>query len=164
MKPTRCVVGAMALACVLGAAVVGAQSGSSSQPTTTPKTSAAGQAGKLTPADSRFVHEAATGGMAEVELGKLAADKASSPDVKQFGQRMVDDHSKANDELKQLASQMWVTLPTDVQPKDKQPLNRLRSLSGASFGRAQMPAMVKDHQHDVAEFRSESQKAPDADM
>jgi putative membrane protein len=59
----------------------------------------------LTAADTKFVKEAADGGMAEVELGQLAASKASSDDVKKFGQRMVDDHGKANDQLKQLASQ-----------------------------------------------------------
>ncbi len=61
--------------------------------------------GRLSGADTKFVLEAANGGMAEVSLGKLAAEKATSPDVKQFGQRMADDHSKANEELKALASQ-----------------------------------------------------------
>jgi len=62
-------------------------------------------------ADTKFIKEAAEGGMAEVALGQLAVEKASSADVKKFGQRMVDDHSKANDELKQLAAQKNVTCP-----------------------------------------------------
>ena len=76
---------------------------------TTPPAPPAGQAakptggaaaGKLAAADTKFVQEAAVGGMAEVALGKLAATKATNPDVKQFAQRMIDDHSKANAELK----------------------------------------------------------------
>ena len=80
------------------------------------------------PTDAKFVHEAAIGGMAEVSLGKLAAEKATNPDVKQFGQRMVDDHSKANDELKTYASQKGVTLPADVDPP-----TRPRKLASRSF-------------------------------
>ena len=63
--------------------------------------------------DKKFIMESLHGGMMEVELGKMAVDKASSADVKQFGQRMVDDHSKANDELMQLASQKGISMPTD---------------------------------------------------
>src|SRR5437667_12110480 len=66
-----------------------------------------------------FAKEAARGGMGEVQLGTLASDKAQDPDVKSFGQRMVTDHSKANDELKQLATQKSWTLPTELNAKDK---------------------------------------------
>src|SRR2546430_12126882 len=69
--------------------------------------------------DQKFVMEAAKGGMAEVELGKLAQDKAASEQVKNFGKRMVDDHGKANDELQKLAKDKNITLPTDLDPKDK---------------------------------------------
>src|SRR5215831_10166720 len=79
----------------------------------------------ITTADHKFVHDAAIGGMAEVEMGKLAATRASNADVKAFGQRMVDDHSKAGDELKQLASQKSITLPTVIDAKDKATMERL---------------------------------------
>jgi putative membrane protein len=92
----------------------------------------------MSAADTKFMQEAATGGMAEVELGWLAADKASSPDVKQFGQRMVDDHSKANDELKSLASQKGVTLPASPDAAQKAMQVRLSKLSTAEFDRAYM--------------------------
>jgi putative membrane protein len=128
------------------------------QSTATPK------AGSLSAADSKFIHEAAAGGMAEVELGRLAADKASSPDVKQFGQRMIDDHGKANDELKSLASQKGVTLPPSPDAAQKATQARLTKLSGDAFDRAYMQDMVKDHDKDVAAFKRASTMAADADL
>ena len=114
--------------------------------------------------DTSFVTKAAQGGMAEVKLGKLATEKASSPDVKTFGQQMVDDHSKANDELKSLASKKGLTLPTDVDAKDQATYDRLSKLSGAEFDKAYMADMVSDHKTDVAEFRRESQRGSDPDV
>jgi putative membrane protein len=114
--------------------------------------------------DQRFVTKAAAGGLAEVELGKLAADKGTSEQVKQFGQKMVDDHGKANDELKTIASKKNITLPSDLDAKDKALRDRLAKLSGASFDRAYMQAMLKDHRTDVSEFRTESKSGKDADV
>jgi putative membrane protein len=87
---------------------------------------AANDQGMLTNKDKKFIHEAAIGGREEVALGKLATQKASSPDVKQFGQRMVDDHSKANDQLEQLAKNKSVDLSMNKDKTDK------RSTSSAS--------------------------------
>jgi putative membrane protein len=111
-----------------------------------------------------FVKEAAVGGMAEVEMGKLAADKASSDEVKKFGERMVEDHGKANDELKTLAQNKNITLPTSLDAKHKATLDRLSKLSGESFDRAYMQEMVKDHKKDVNEFRTESKSGKDPDV
>jgi putative membrane protein len=122
------------------------------------------QAGKASTADAKFVHEAAVGGMAEVAMGKMAAEKAMSADVKQFGQRMVDDHSKANSELKTLASSKGMTLPADLDPAHKAASDRLAKLSGAAFDRAYMQEMVKDHDKDVAAFKRASATATDADL
>ena len=102
--------------------------------------------------------------MAEVALGKLAVEKASNSEVKKFGQRMVDDHSKANDELKQLASQKNVTLPQDLSAKDKATKAKLESLSGEQFDRSYVKDMVKDHKKDVSDFRRESTSAKDPDV
>jgi putative membrane protein len=117
-----------------------------------------------TMSDSTFVAKAAKGGLAEVELGKLATEKASSSEVKKFGQRMVDDHGKANGELKSLAQSKNITLPSDLSVKEKALRDRLSKLSGDAFDRAYMRAMVQDHQKDVNEFKRESQSGKDADV
>jgi putative membrane protein len=114
--------------------------------------------------DQAFVMNAARGSMAEVDLGKLAADKASSQQVKDYGQRMVDDHGKANDELKTLAQTKNITLPTDLSAKDKAQHARLSNLSGAAFDRAYMQATITNHRTDVNEFRQASKMGKDADI
>jgi putative membrane protein len=130
----------------------------------------AGAAGQSTgsekgaPEDQTFAMHAAQGGMAEVAMGKLAAQNASSSDVKQFGQRMVDDHGKANTELMSWASKHSVTLPTDIDAKHKSEQARLAKLSGAEFDRAYMGMMVADHNKDVSEFQRASKTAKDPDL
>jgi len=124
----------------------------------------AGTSGTLAPADHNFVNEAAVGGMAEVELGNLAKEKASSPDVKSFGDRMATDHAKANDELKSWAEQKNVTLPSELDAKHKATRDRLAKLSGDAFDKAYMKEMVADHTHDVAAFKRESTAAKDPDL
>ena len=114
--------------------------------------------------DQDFMKKAAEGGMAEVALGELAAKQGSSEDVKHFGQRMVDDHSKANRELMDLASQKGVTLPTEPNAQQKAEKAKMEKLSGANFDREYMRAMVKDHDKDVAEFEKQSRTAHDADL
>ena len=126
--------------------------------------SANAQSSNLSSGDRKFMEKAAQGGMAEVQFGKLATEKASAPEVKQFGQRMVDDHGKANDQLKQLASQKGVTLPTTMDKSAQKEHDRLSKLSGAEFDREYMKHMVSDHKKDVSEFKSEASKAKDADL
>ncbi|MBV9210203.1 MAG: DUF4142 domain-containing protein [Acidobacteria bacterium] len=114
--------------------------------------------------DRKFVMEAAMGGMMEVELGRLAAEKGMSDEVKQFGQRMVDDHSKANADLMQVASSKGITLPTELDAKHKAMRDKMAGMSGAAFDKAYKQEMLKDHRKDVAEFEKESMKAMDADV
>ncbi len=118
-------------------------------------------AGQLSNQDQKFVMEAAEGGMMEVELGRLAAQKASSADVKAFGQRMVTDHSKANQQLMDLASSKGITLSKTLSADKQKERDRFASLSGAEFDRMYMSHMLKDHKKDVSEFEKESQKATD---
>ena len=118
----------------------------------------------VTGGDLAFMNEAAPGGMAEVELGKLAAAKAENAEVKAFAQKMVEDHSKAGDELKQLAAQKKVMLPPDVMPKHKEIMDKLSKLNGADFDKEYVKAMVADHEKDVAAFENVSKTAVDADV
>jgi putative membrane protein len=114
--------------------------------------------------DLAFAKEAAIGGMAEVELGNLAKQKASSADVKQFGDRMVTDHTKGGDELKQWAQSKNITLPAELDSKHTMLRDRLGKLSGDAFDKAYMREMLSDHQHDVAAFKHEATAGHDPDL
>ena len=153
-----------------GSTSTGTAAGSSSSNTAgsmssgSPGTAGQAGSGSVPAADRTFVHNAAIGGLAEVEMGKLAQQKAGSDQVKQFGSRMVDDHSKANDELKQIASAKGITLPTDLDSKHKSKMDKLQKLSGAEFDRAYMDDMVADHKEDVSEFQKQSSSGKDSDL
>jgi putative membrane protein len=116
------------------------------------------------PADSDFMTKAAQGGMAEVSLGQLASSKATDPGVKAFGDRMVTDHTRLGDELKQLAQTKGVTLPTDVDDEAKKTSDKLSKLTGKAFDKEYISDMVKDHEKDVKEFEKQSKEAKDADL
>lgn len=107
--------------------------------------------------DKAFVHDALEGGMVEVQLGKLAAQKGASDDVKQFGQKMVDDHTQLGDHMTQLAQQMGVKSPKGLSKKDEELVAKLQNLSGAQFDDAYIKAMVKDHKNDISNFKAEAQ-------
>ncbi|HSZ61230.1 MAG TPA: DUF4142 domain-containing protein [Terriglobales bacterium] len=141
-----------------------AQQNQGSTGTSSSSSSSMGTSSRLSAGDQRFIKEAAEGGMAEVELGKLAVQKASSDDVKRFGQRMIDDHSKANNNLKQVASALGVNLPQHLSAKDEATRERLAKLSGDQFDKAYVRDMVRDHKVDVAAFRTESSTGRDASL
>lgn len=111
-----------------------------------------------------FATDAAQGGMAEVEMGRLAAQRAADPAVKAFGQRMVADHSKANEELKSLAARKGLRLPPEMNSDQKSELDKLSKLSGAEFDKEYMSTMLSDHQTDVKEFEAQSKDGNDADI
>jgi putative membrane protein len=123
------------------------------------------KAGAAAHADSQFVMSAAEGGILEVELGKIAQQKASNNEVKEFGAKMVTDHSKANDELKSIAAGKNITLPTEEKVKQKHQgmIAKLEKLEGAAFDKAYMADMVKDHDKDVAEFEREAKSGRDTE-
>jgi putative membrane protein len=102
--------------------------------------------------DNDFVMKAATGGMHEVELGKIAATNASDAEVKTFGERMVADHTKANEELKTAAAKAGIAVPDKLSADKAKELDKFRNLKGAEFDKAYMAHMVKDHDEDVALF------------
>ena len=111
--------------------------------------------------DKIFLRKAAQGGMAEVKLGQLAAQKGSSEDVRAFGQRMVDDHTKLNNDMAPVADSMGVRLPKDLSKEDQAEYDKLSSLSGNDFDMEYLSFMVKDHHKDLREFRQEAARTTD---
>jgi putative membrane protein len=111
--------------------------------------------------DRVFVHAAAIGGMAEVELGNLAQQKAQSEAVKDFGRRMVEDHGKANEQLKSIAEEKGITLPDNLDQDQQHTIDELSQLSGEEFDSAYMDQMVKDHENDVVAFREQVESGKD---
>jgi putative membrane protein len=107
--------------------------------------------------DNAFVHAVAMDGMAEVDLGHLATQKAKNPDVKRFAQRMVADHSKADAELKQLVSNMAMTVPASLNDEQKAERDRLAKLSGDEFDREYMSLMSAGHDKAVNAFQDEAE-------
>jgi putative membrane protein len=108
--------------------------------------------------DETFIRNAAEANMAEVKLGQLAEEKAQAPEVKNVAKRIVEDHTKAQDELKQIAQQESINLPTDISHKDALTYDKLSKLSGPEFDREYTKEMVRDHQKDISEFkRAETQ-------
>jgi putative membrane protein len=120
--------------------------------------------GALNSHDRDFMMDAAMGGMEEVELGRVAAQQGTSEAVKTFGQRMVDDHSKANEELMTLAQSKGVTLPTTLDETHRAEVTKLSAMTGADFDRAYSKMMLSDHNKDVSEFEKQSTKGVDPDL
>lgn len=114
--------------------------------------------------DIEFMENAARGGLMEVEMGKIAVNRAQDPQVVSFAQRMISDHSKVNASLDQLASAKGVTLPAQVSAKQKAEMEKVSALSGPRFDRAYMLMMVNDHENDVREFTRAAQSAKDPDV
>jgi putative membrane protein len=152
----------VSLTLVLGAptmfAKVGASSRNANHSTINSKSAS------RTMTDAEFAKLAAQGGLAEVKLGQLAEDKGTSQAVKDFGKRMVNDHSKGNDALKTAASKANITLPGQITAKDEALYNRLSKLSGAAFDRAYARDMVQDHTADVAAFHHEAMDGKQASI
>ena len=162
---------------LLGAALALAQSqpggGGQQQPTPsqqpmTPSTGTmgpdSGSANQRAMADQAFVRKALEGGTAEVQLGQLAQQKSQSDDVKQFGQKMVEDHTRLGDQMKPIAQQLGIKEPKEPSKKDKQLMAKLQALSGPQFDEAYIQAMVKDHKQDLKEFNNEAQMAQDPNV
>lgn len=131
-------------------------------PTTTGNTG--GTSSNASPADKEFVSNAGMAGLAEVQMGNLALEKAGNADVKAFAQRMVTDHTKANEELQQLTSTKGLTLPAELGGEHKAGLDHLNSLSGSAFDKAYMEHMVADHGKAVTLFETAANTAGDADI
>lgn len=114
--------------------------------------------GEPSSSDKDFVKDAASGGLMEVELGQLALERAGSQDVKSFADRLVRDHTKANEELMQVAKSENMTVPQQMAEKHQEMIRKLSRLNGKDFDRAYIEHMVKDHKEDIAKFSDQAKK------
>ena len=112
-------------------------------------------------ADRTFLAKAAAGGYAEVDLGRLAAQKGTTSAIKQYGQRLVTDHMQVNEELMQIADETGIELPTEADRMAASTLQRLRGTTGTGFDEAFLQRMIADHQRDIQLFRKEAQSGSD---
>jgi putative membrane protein len=119
--------------------------------------------GAVSSPDSRFYKDAAEGGMAEVELGKLAQEKSSNPSVKEFGAMMVSDHAAADEKLQAIAASKNLKLPASPGMGQMATKTKLEVLSGDTFDKAYIKDMIKDHQDDIAMFKKEAASGQDPD-
>lgn len=119
---------------------------------------------KLSYADREFIEDAAKGGMFEVQSGQLAQQKATDPAVKEFANRLVQDHGKANDELKQIAQAKDVKMPEKEKWGERREIGKLDKLSGAAFDREFAQRSVKDHEKDIKDFEKAASKVKDPDL
>jgi putative membrane protein len=107
--------------------------------------------------DRKFLEDAALGGLTEIAVGKLAVEKGASDAVKQFGQKMIDDHIKSNDELKRFAASGGVTVPDTLDSRHQSRVDKLAKLSGAEFDKAYIKDQQKYHQQNAKEFKQEAE-------
>jgi putative membrane protein len=114
--------------------------------------------------DQEFMVEAASGGLMEVQLGEAASKNAASAKVKEFGRRMVKDHTKANGELKSLAAKKNVTLPQTPGADHQKHIDDMKTKKGADFDKDYMSMMVDDHEKDVRKFENAANNAKDAEL
>lgn len=119
---------------------------------------------KLTKVDKDFVNKAASGGLFEVRAGEYAINNAQSPEVKNFAQRMVTDHSKANQQLTQLSQQKGIAVPQTMDKTDNKTYTHLSKLSGTNFDRTYINQMIKDHEKDIKEFQNQAKNGQDPDL
>lgn len=119
---------------------------------------------KIDNADAAAMKQLAQANLAEIEAGKLAASKAQSPEVKQFGQKMAEDHAKMLEDLRRLAKAKGVALPDALSLRDLAEKKKLERHSGPDFDKAYMAEMVKDHEKDLKEVQDLAAKAKDPDF
>jgi putative membrane protein len=162
MKMRWVTVAVMVAAVALAPAVMLAQT--AAPPAADKKAERGPDKSKLSSGDQKFVKEAYESNLAEVELSKLATERGSNDTVKQFGQRMITDHTKANEELTKIAQEKGVSTPEGLDSKHKKLRDRLAKLSSSDFDRAYADEMVKEHRKAVKEFQREADKAKDPDV
>jgi len=117
--------------------------------------------GQASPMDKTFVGKALQGGMAEVQLAQLTLQKSNNEQVKQFAQKMIDDHTRLGEQMKPVAEQIGVPIPTKVSKKDSKVMAKLQGLSGTAYDQAYIQDMIKDHKQDLSDFQMEASNGQD---
>jgi putative membrane protein len=140
------------------------QNPSATQPNSIPNSQMAPPDGGTQLQDKVFLQKASEGGMAEVQLGQLAAQKGNSAEVKEFGQKMVEDHTRLNDQMKPIADTLGVNAPKHLNKADQAEYEKLSNLSGDAFDQEYITDMVKDHRKDLHEFRREETATSNLDL
>jgi putative membrane protein len=115
-------------------------------------------------ADQKFLMEAAVGGMMEVKAAQLAQEKAQSEEVKNFAKQLEQDHSKANEQLKQLAAKKNVQLPTEISGKHQEHLSKLQNTAEGNFDRTFVKMQTQHHQKDIKAFEKQTDRSMDSDV
>ena len=114
--------------------------------------------------DKAFVAKALQGGLTEVQLGQLTLQKSENPQVKEFAQKMIDDHTRLGEQMKPVAQQLGVKIPDEPSKKDRQLIAKMQSLSGSAYDQAYVKDMVKDHKQDLSEFQAEASNGQDPNV
>lgn len=118
----------------------------------------------VSPGDASFVMQAASGGLAEVELGELALERSSDQGVRNFAQQMISQHSLANEELAELAAEKGLTPPTSLDPGRQAMSDMLGALSGTAFDRHYIIGQIQDHETQLALFQAQTELGDDPDL
>lgn len=126
--------------------------------------SGSASAGALSGADRKFAMMVAQTDLAEIQVGNLALQKSSDPQVKQIAQRLVDDHTKTSDALKQIATSKGLTVPTETDSKHKALETKLQGESGKDFDKDFLSANSSDHHKVIQAFEKESSYGQDSDL
>ena len=164
LRTGAAIFGLFAAVCLSGCGNNDNTSSSETNQPTPPKTTDRSTASTADNSPENFLKKAAIGDMTEVRLGELAKSRASSPEIKQFAQQMVDDHSKHLDQVKQLAAKKNVTLPNAIDPQEQGDMSKLEKLNGAEFDQAYAKDMVQDHTKDLSEYEQQAKTQQDADV
>ena len=153
--------GSMAIAQAPGGAPGPASQAPGQSPSMDPQMNGMQGPNQPSPMDRMFVSKAMQGSIAEVQLAQLTLQKSSNDQVKQFAQRMIDDHTKLNEQMKPVAQQLGVTPPDQVSKNDRKTMAKLQALSGSAYDQAYIKDMVKDHKQDLSQFQMEASSGQD---
>jgi putative membrane protein len=147
-----------------GSPMTGGAAAPAAQPGTGTRNAPPKSQDQLARADRKFIEDAAEGGMMEVQVGQLAESKATDPSVKNFGETLVKDHTKANNELVQLANSKHVELPAGPSHGERRDIEKMGKLSGKDFDKKFVAMGVKDHEKDIKKFEKASGKVKDPEL